>query len=493
VQTAVVGFFGKLPCNGDFIQQRVAPHFVDIWDPWLEDCIHTSRERMQEDWLPSYMRGPLWRFVLSDNVCGAGVFAGVIAPSVDRVGRYFPITIVAQLDIDAIPLDFALRHDAWFEAAESLIVATLDEQQVDLARFDAQVDDLQRFLEQESGTPIDRDVAELMRASAFPGVAPAWRVPLPGASGLQSVINTFAARELNAKFRPLSIWWTDGSPTAEPSWLSLRGLPTPAQFGAMLSGEWAAFGWQDLGTITYPMPAAPQATVPAVQLSAVETNKAAFVSRPEIGFWAAVATTGMSADPTAVRMTSDALQTLTAAPSLTGLVEAIRRVVSEVHQQLRAMATREVQRVSSAANLAVLVVAGAECALLLGGNAQAFRAIGRVLEPVGSTRGNALDEPMGDVDAFLHLKEPDSNAREGESGSAPLGTEAYQQLAVQYEPLQADEQWLLCARAVIGPRQFAQLSATVASGTLLSADLISQALSREAPPGAVIPVMTLTV
>jgi len=73
VQTAVVGFFGKLPCNGDFIQQRVAPHFVDIWDPWLEDCIHTSRERMQEDWLPSYMRGPLWRFVLSDNVCGAGV------------------------------------------------------------------------------------------------------------------------------------------------------------------------------------------------------------------------------------------------------------------------------------------------------------------------------------------------------------------------------------------------------------------------------------
>src|SRR5258708_24084918 len=116
VAQSSVGFFGKLPCNGDFIERRVPQAFIEVWDPWLQQCVHASRESLQEAWLPSYLTSPLWRFVLSESVCGSGAYAGLLAPSVDRVGRYFPLTIVTQIDVAVCPLHFATHRAAWLAA-----------------------------------------------------------------------------------------------------------------------------------------------------------------------------------------------------------------------------------------------------------------------------------------------------------------------------------------------------------------------------------------
>src|SRR6202035_4615548 len=136
---ASVGVFGKLPSNGDFLQRRVPQAFLDVWDPWLQECVHASRESLQEAWLPAYLTSPVWRFVLPEAICGSGAYAGILAPSVDRVGRYFPMTIVTQVDVDANPLDFALQRRSWFDALESLLVTAVGEAEVDLEWFDAQV------------------------------------------------------------------------------------------------------------------------------------------------------------------------------------------------------------------------------------------------------------------------------------------------------------------------------------------------------------------
>ncbi|MDE2050717.1 MAG: type VI secretion system-associated protein TagF, partial [Gammaproteobacteria bacterium] len=34
------GFYGKLPCRGDFMQRRAPQEFVDVWDAWLSECLH---------------------------------------------------------------------------------------------------------------------------------------------------------------------------------------------------------------------------------------------------------------------------------------------------------------------------------------------------------------------------------------------------------------------------------------------------------------------
>ena len=224
VARSSVGFFGKLPCNGDFLQRRVPQPFLEPWDAWLQQCMHTSRGVLGEAWLDSYLTSPLWRFVLSDAVCGSGAYAGVVAPSVDRVGRYFPLTIVAQIDIDLCPLDVGTACRAWFEAVEDLVVAAMEEPYIDLSWFDSNLEALATFLDETTPESVPQ-LRELIDHSGFPGQGAAWRAPLAGASALQGAVNAFAYRELSKELRPLSCWWTQGSAAAAPSWLCARGLP----------------------------------------------------------------------------------------------------------------------------------------------------------------------------------------------------------------------------------------------------------------------------
>ena len=91
-----VGFFGKLPSHGDFLRRRASDAFVDAWDAWLRECLAASREALGERWLDVYLTSPAWRFVCAAGTCGPAPVIGLMVPSVDRVGRYFPLTLVAE-------------------------------------------------------------------------------------------------------------------------------------------------------------------------------------------------------------------------------------------------------------------------------------------------------------------------------------------------------------------------------------------------------------
>lgn len=95
------GWYGKLPTLGDFASRRLGPDFVEPWDLWLADGLAAQRETLGEGWLDAYLQSPVWRFVLMPGTVAALApqrpLAGVLMPSVDRVGRYFPLTIVATL------------------------------------------------------------------------------------------------------------------------------------------------------------------------------------------------------------------------------------------------------------------------------------------------------------------------------------------------------------------------------------------------------------
>jgi type VI secretion system protein ImpM len=575
-----LGFFGKLPCNGDFLERRVPQAFLDVWDPWLQQCVHASRQALEEAWLPSYLSSPLWRFVLSESVCGSGAYAGVVAPSVDRVGRYFPLTILAQIDIDTCPLEFATQRASWFEAIESLVLTALEESSVNLDWFDAQVIELGRRLD-EMPLPGDGGLSELMAQSRFPEQGSVWRVPLQSAGGLQIAINAFAYRQLAAQLRPVSLWWTEGSGATAPSWLSLRGLPAPAQFSAMLNGRWAEAGWNDLGELSLgvlpgsgadaqthadvagygmadalaldPFPLAtgpggstgagptgpgstgagstapgatgpgstgplsmlvpdvdfapvaarpsstfaaressqvadsgvPRVTLPEVQLSAIEANRAAFIVRPEVGLWA-IAATDPGADPSAARLISDALQQLNSAPSLTGLVEAVRQLLGDVHRRLRHLATRDVQSVQASANFVALLVSRAECALLSAGEVQKFRVRERVLDPIDDAH-SALEGSLPDSGSLMDLLAVDSSTAQS------IGAGGFQDLRAHYDRLQREDQWILCAGPVLAPREVGHLIAAAAGGTPISVQVIVDMLSGGALIERVVPALTVEI
>ena len=89
------GFFGKLPSHGDFVSRRLPPDFLTEWEAWLNGGLDRSRAMLGEAWLTTYLACPIWRFIASPRCCGDSGFAGILMPSLDRVGRYYPLSIIA--------------------------------------------------------------------------------------------------------------------------------------------------------------------------------------------------------------------------------------------------------------------------------------------------------------------------------------------------------------------------------------------------------------
>lgn len=99
--TEAVGWHGKLPVAGDFVTRRLHAGFVEAWDGWLSGGLAALRQRDAQHWLEHYLASPAWRFVITQQFLpgplGLAAWGGVMIPSVDRVGRYYPLTLAARL------------------------------------------------------------------------------------------------------------------------------------------------------------------------------------------------------------------------------------------------------------------------------------------------------------------------------------------------------------------------------------------------------------
>ena len=116
------GWYGKLPSLGDFASRRLPPLFLEPWDRWLAAGLAAWRES-DEGWLQAFLAAPTWRFAL-----GRGVpfeqspgYAGVLMPSVDRVGRYFPLTVARPRRAGETQIP-----EAWLGAVEGIAVGALE-------------------------------------------------------------------------------------------------------------------------------------------------------------------------------------------------------------------------------------------------------------------------------------------------------------------------------------------------------------------------------
>ena len=95
------GWFGKLRALGDFASRRLPPEFIDPWDEWLSEELVATRQALGEDWAEAWANAPTWRFALTAGVLGTGPWFGVLMPSVDRVGRQYPLTFAASFQVNA--------------------------------------------------------------------------------------------------------------------------------------------------------------------------------------------------------------------------------------------------------------------------------------------------------------------------------------------------------------------------------------------------------
>lgn len=480
-----VGLYGKLPSHGDFLRRRLPQDFVSRWDEWLQEAVAASRRVLGDRWLDAYLTGPVWRFALSAGVCGSQPIAGVLAPSVDRVGRYFPLTLAFAAPGDMQALDVALRFHRWYTHAERLVIEALAQEHVDFAEFDCRVMDLAADLElQQSGPTLK--LSDDQATALVSGQAQYWRVPLATASALETTAALLLGAQLSRSHRPLALWWTEGSSVVEPSWLITPGLPLPESFGAMLDGTWSVAEWSAVeitpGTVvdtwTGPIPA-PRLVFASAGFTDAgpvrESNQDAYLERPDIGLWVvADGMGGLSHGEYASRMVCDALAELTATVTLDELIESASIRLEEVNAHLRYVASRPVHAVQSGSTVAILLLRSSECAVLWAGDSRIYRLRDGELQQL--TRDHSWEQPGTPTDgAPLGLPVDDSHAI-----TRAVGGEDAFVLDVRRSDVRPGDRFLLCTDGltrVLGPEEIAT-AVRSAQPDLTAAALVRCSLDR---------------
>jgi type VI secretion system protein ImpM len=219
-----IGVYGKVPVRGDFITRRLGRPFVDAWDDWLQDAISASRDALAEHWTDVYLTSPIWRFALGDGCCGPNTVVGVVMPSVDSVGRYFPLMLGRELPAGIELMGVIARLGAWFQAVEERALATLE------MTFRLEM------LDEPMALGISEPFAPAAAGNSL--VLPGHCIAVDPASGLDEV-----ARVYGSMPRGRTLWWTQGSERVAPCVVLCPGLPRPSSFASFLDGEWEPRGW----------------------------------------------------------------------------------------------------------------------------------------------------------------------------------------------------------------------------------------------------------
>ena len=356
--------------------------FVEAWDSWLRECLPASRKALGERWLDLYLTSPAWRFMCAAGTCGPVPVIGLMVPSVDRVGRYFPLTLVAHLPPEVNPIAAATGSSAFFDRAERLIIETLATDDIDFDRFDAQVVMLGEAL--ESILP-PRVVVDPAGAALLGDGSQLWQIPIGSTADLAPIFAQLLSHRLSSLYEPLMLWWTEGSSAVEPSCLIAKGLPHPNTFVTLLDGAWAQSQWRpvaarvDTGaTVEMRVENAGPVGFRSAAASDVglvrKVNEDAFVERSEVGIWAVADGLGGHRDgEIASRMVCDALAELVPDPTFERTIEAARQQLQSVNDYLLRTGTHATLADRSASTVVMLLVRGTSCAVLWAGDSRLYR------------------------------------------------------------------------------------------------------------------------
>ncbi len=221
---ATPGWYGKLPMLGDFAHRRLPGDFVTTCDGWLSQGLAASRASLGDAWLDNYLTAPLWCFAWSPQVVDAQWWFGVMMPSVDAVGRYFPLVVAFGTD-DAPTEPQALAQWAqWYHSAGACALQTLQGQ--------ATLDAFESALA-AAGTPLATAAARAAPPQAFTSE---WQLH-PAHGDWPQDAAAVVLRALTARLQGHSIWWAQIATSETPPPVTvMRGLPAADRFVALFQG-----------------------------------------------------------------------------------------------------------------------------------------------------------------------------------------------------------------------------------------------------------------
>ena len=199
-----IGWYGKLPCSGDFVSRRIPRSLLDIMDEWLGHGLAEMRAADPDHWRESFAAAPAWNCALPACATGGSTLIGLVAPSRDRVGREFPICAGVALPADAPTGQLLADAHGWLWSLGRTVIEARD-RAISLEAFDEAIRsiELPRITASSDAEAGMSDIIDIIG----PSVADVPTVPMPLAYALPwpELPTLFDATE------PTCFWWTNTS------------------------------------------------------------------------------------------------------------------------------------------------------------------------------------------------------------------------------------------------------------------------------------------
>ncbi|ATC84241.1 MULTISPECIES: type VI secretion system-associated protein TagF [Pseudoalteromonas] len=226
-----IGYLGKVPSLGDFVQDSVSKEFSEHWEQWLQAAIAVSKEQLGDNWQDNYLTGPVWHFALSPNIVGDKGVMGTLLPSMDAVGRHYPFTVASTLEVAPIEV---LNSGVFSLEYEDTVLKVLDSS-VDLFTWRKDVaKSINTLIAPKKQLSISPSSDKNKEGEAF---------EFSGDELSSDVLKDALHALLYKKHGDYSVWWTHGSCNIKPMMLVTSGLPPVNQVAAMLDGRWKHWEW----------------------------------------------------------------------------------------------------------------------------------------------------------------------------------------------------------------------------------------------------------
>ena len=221
------GWYGKLSSLGDFASRRMTPEWVRSCDDWLARSVAASHQALGARWLEVYLGAPVWRFAWTPGVIDKEWWFGVLMPSCDNVGRYFPLVVAQRRDrppIDRIGFD---HLELWWNHIAQAALQTLGEPST--------VDSFEAALSQAPPWP---SAGPVMVPQQRQATQQHERFAVARGASLGQLLHGLAISELHGRMAGCSFWWPITESAREGSFSTARGLPDPVSFADLLTGAW---------------------------------------------------------------------------------------------------------------------------------------------------------------------------------------------------------------------------------------------------------------
>ena len=221
-----------MPCLADFASRRLPNEFISVWDAWLQRSIAASRERLGERWLDIFLTSPMWRFVLGAGVCGDAAWAGLLVPSVDKVGRYFPLTLASPLGRSPPDLRGIIANHGWYAELERIALSALSVDFSVAALEDALAGNPLRCDSTSPAGDAARELAQWLDGSA----AATLRRDFPSAGSLVAAVDGAGSMLFGQSMAGRSFWWCVEQQSGSTELHCARALPEADYYAVLLEG-----------------------------------------------------------------------------------------------------------------------------------------------------------------------------------------------------------------------------------------------------------------